>query len=283
MADANPTVRQRQLGMRLRQLRTGLGLNVEDVAEKLMCSAAKISRLETGARRPILRDIRDLCGIYQVDEATAAELMTLTREAREQGWWTRYEDLNLTPYIGLEQDASSITHYSMCYVPALLQTEDYARAIIKSVLPGIGPQVHQQRIEARLRRQSRLTGDNPPRYRVLLDEAVLRRPLGHPALMTAQLEKILKLAEVGRVTVQVLPFEAGACVTADSMFVFLEFSGQTLPPVVYVEGLVSDHYYERDADIARYREAVEYLRDAALSPRDSVQFMTAVLKDYVSK
>jgi len=269
--------------MRLRQLRTGLGLNVEDVAEKLMCSAAKISRLETGARRPILRDIRDLCGIYQVDEATAAELMTLTREAREQGWWTRYEDLNLTPYIGLEQDASSITHYSMCYVPALLQTEEYARAIIKSVLPRIDPQVHQQRIEARLRRQSRLAGDNPPRYRVLLDEAVLRRPLGHPALMTAQLEKILKLADVGRVTVQVLPLETGACVTADSMFVFLEFSGHTLPPVVYVEGLVSDHYYERDADIARYREAVEYLRDAALSPRDSVQFMTAVHKDYVSK
>jgi hypothetical protein len=171
----------------------------------------------------------------------------------------------------------------MCYVPALLQTEDYARAIIKSVLPGIDPQVHQRRVEARLRRQGRLAGDNPPRYRALLDEAVLRRPVGNPALMAAQLEKVLKLADIGRVTVQVLPFEVGACATADSMFVFLEFSGHSLPPVVYVEGLVSDHYYERDADIARYREAVEYLRDAALSPRDSVQFMTSVHKDYASR
>jgi transcriptional regulator with XRE-family HTH domain len=282
MADANPTVRQRELGLRLRKLRTGLGLTVDDVAEKLMCSAAKVSRMETGARRPIPRDVRELCALYGVDEATAAELMKLTRQAREQGWWTQYEDLGLYPYIGLEQEASAITHYSMYYVPALLQTEDYARAIIKAVLPGIAPDVHEQRVEARLRRQQRLEGDNPLRYRVLLDEAALRRPVGGHPLMAAQLARILKLVEASKVTVQVIPFEAGAHAAADSMFVFLEFAGPSLRPVVFVEGLAGGHYHERDADITRYREAIEHLRDAALSPRDSVQFMVGVQQSYAS-
>src|ERR1700745_3219663 len=109
MADANPTVRQRELGLRLRKLRTGLGMTVDDVAEKLMCSAAKISRGEKGAGRPILRAVRELCVLYNVDQATTAELMMLTRQAREQGWWSRYDDLRLYPYIGLEQEAYSIT------------------------------------------------------------------------------------------------------------------------------------------------------------------------------
>src|SRR5882724_1139039 len=173
MADANPTVRQRELGLRLRKLRTGHGLTVDDVADKLMCSAAKISRMETGARRPMLRDVRELCALYSVDEASAAELMKLTRQAREQGWWTQYEDIGLNPYIGLEQEATSITAYSMYWLPGLLQSEDYARAIIKAVLPKLDPMVHEQRVEARLRRQQRLTEPNPPRYRVFLDEATV--------------------------------------------------------------------------------------------------------------
>jgi transcriptional regulator with XRE-family HTH domain len=283
MTDASPTVRQRELGLRLRKIRTDLGLTVDEVAEKLLCSAAKVSRLETGARRPVLRDIRDLCSLYSIDEATAAELMKLTRQAREQGWWTQYEDLNLYPYIGLEQEATSITHYSMYYVPALLQTEDYAREIIKAVLPRLDPDVHLQRVQARLRRQQRLDGENPPRYRVLLDEAVLRRPVGGKSVMAVQLAKILNLARGGKVTVQVIPFDAGACAAADSMFVLLEFDGPLLPPVVFVEGLGGDHYYERDADITRYREAVEHLRDEALTPRESLQFIAEVHGYYADK
>ena len=135
MAGTSPTVRQRELGKRLRELRGQHEMTVEDVAEKLLCSATKVSRLETAVRRPSLRDVRDLCVLYGVDEATSAELMSLARGAREQGWWTQYEDLDLDPYIGLEQEAEAITCFSMYYMPALLQTEDYAQTIIKASRP----------------------------------------------------------------------------------------------------------------------------------------------------
>lgn len=283
MSGASPTLRQRELGLRLRKLRTGLGMTVEEVADKLLCSPAKVSRMETAARRPSPRDVRDLCALYGVDEASAAELMQLARQAREQGWWTQYEDLNLYPYIGLEQDASSITHYAMHSVPALLQTEDYALAIIKAVLPRIDPKVLQDRVKARLHRQQLLERENPPRYRVLLDEAVLHRQVGGAALMAAQLARIVEIVHAGKATVQVIPFEVGAYPTSDSMFVLLEFSDPVLSPVVYVEGLTSSQYHERPVDLAQYREAIEYQRDFALSPRDSVQRLEDKRKSYLGK
>jgi transcriptional regulator with XRE-family HTH domain len=265
----SPTVRQRELGKRLRELRGEHGLTVEDVAERLLCSATKISRLETGTRRPSLRDVRDLCALYDVDESTASALMSLARSAREQGWWTQYEDLKLDPLIGLEQEASVITCYSMYYMPALLQTSDYARTIIKAIAPKMDDQILAQRVEARLRRQQLLESDNRPRYRVLLDEAILHRPVGGAALMAAQLNNVLEGVKQGRVTVQVVPFGAGAHAAADGYFVLLEFDGPNLQPVVFLEGLTGIHYLERKDEIARYRESLEYLRDYALSPRDS--------------
>jgi transcriptional regulator with XRE-family HTH domain len=124
-------VRQRELGIRLRELRTGLGMTVEEVGAELLCSATKISRLETGARRASLRDVRDLCRVYGV--ADPVPLMELASQAREPGWWSRFDNLGLDPYIGLEQDAVAITSYSMYYVPPLLQTADYARAVIRGI------------------------------------------------------------------------------------------------------------------------------------------------------
>lgn len=284
MTGTSPTVRQRELGKRLRDLRNQHGLTVEEVGEKLLCSATKISRLETGARRPSLRDVRDLCGIYGVDELTSNELMSLARGAREPGWWTKYDDLNLYPYIGLEQAAVTITSYTMYYIPALLQTEAYARAIIKAIARKIDPDIHQQRVEARLQRQQLLEPDNRPRYRVLLDEAVLLRRVGGPTLMAAQLDKILESAQTGRVTVQVIPFDIGAHAAQDSNFVLFEFAEDSnMSPVVFVEGLASHQYYERKADIVRYREALEYLRDAALSPRDSLERVRATRESYSSE
>ena len=216
----SPTVRQRELGKRLRDLRNQHELTVEDVAEKLLCSATKVSRLETGVRRPSLRDVRDLCVLYGVDESTTTDLLALARGAREPGWWTKYEDLKLDPLIGLEQDAAAITCFSMYYIPALLQTADYARAIIGAIAPKIDPQILEQRVEARMRRQQLLDGPNRPRYRVLLDEALLHRRVGGAELMAAQLDTLLQAARLNKVTIQIIPFDVGAHAAADGYFIF---------------------------------------------------------------
>lgn len=280
VASVSPTVRQRELGLRLRNLRIALDMTVEDVAKRLMCSPAKISRLETGARKPALRDVRDLCDIYKVGDPDAAELMKLTREAREQGWWTQYEDLNLSPYLGLEQAASAITAYTMYYIHALVQTEEYAHAIIKGIAPKMDPAVERERVEVRLRRQERLNEPNPPRYRLLLDEAVLHRPVGGPKVMAAQIGKMIEMAGQEKVTVQVIPFSIGAYPISDISFTLLEFSEPMLTPVAFVEGLASSQYYERETDIDRYRECVEDVRDSALSPRESLKLMAAIRETY---
>jgi transcriptional regulator with XRE-family HTH domain len=270
-------MRQRELGKRLRDLRNQHNLTVEDVAEKLLCSATKISRLETGARRPSLRDVRDLCTLYGVGESTSAELMNLARGAREETWWTQYEDLNLDPYLGFEQDARAITSYTTYFLPALLQTEEYTRAVIKAVAPKMHPDIYKERVEVRMRRQRVLEKDKPPRYRVLLDESVLCRSVGGPTVMAAQLDKVLEVVGLDKATVQVIPFDVGVNTAQDSNFILFEFDDDSnLPAVVFVEGLTGNQYHERKVDIARYREAVESLRDAALSPRDSIEYLTKI-------
>jgi transcriptional regulator with XRE-family HTH domain len=271
MADLSPTIRQRELGIRLREFRTAKGLTVEDVANELLCSPTKISRAETGARRATLRDVRDLCKIYGVDAETSAELMELAKEARQPGWWTKYDDLKIATYIGMEQAATAITSFGMYYVPALLQTEDYARAIIKGIAPKIEEDILGQRVEARMMRQKLLQGPKPPKYRTLVDEAVLHRQVGGPAVMKAQLDKILSLMREEKTAVQVIPYEDGAYGAIDSNFVYLEFAGTMLPDLVYVEGLVHQLYLERPDELERYREALDYLRDEALNPRDSAK------------
>jgi transcriptional regulator with XRE-family HTH domain len=281
LTGASPTVRQRELGMRLRKLRNALNLTDVEVADKLLCSATKISRIETGSRRPSLRDVRDLCGLYGVDADTTTELMGLAREARQPGWWTQYDDLTAHfPFIGLEQDATSITCFGMYFVPALLQTAEYAQALIKGICPKIDPVVLGQRVDARLHRQLLLQQPKPPRYRALLDEAVLRRQVGGPAVMKAELENILQLIEEGKATAQVIPFGVGAYAAADSNFDYLEFADSPLQGLVYVEGLTSLHYLDRPAELQRYAETIEYLRDAALNPRESARRILEIRDGY---
>jgi len=271
MADLSPTVRQRELGMRLREFRTAKGLTVEDVAKELLCSPTKISRAETGARLATLRDVRDLCQIYGVDAETSDELMELAKEARQPGWWAKYDDLKIAPFIGMEQAATAITCFGMYFVPALLQTEDYAREIIKGIAPKIEEKILAQRVEARMMRQKLLYLPKPPKYRALLDEAVLRRQVGGPSVMKAQLDKILSLVREERTAVQVIPYEVGAYGAIDSNFDYLEFADSMLPDLVFVESLVSHLYLERPDELERYREALDYLRDEALNPRDSAR------------
>jgi transcriptional regulator with XRE-family HTH domain len=274
VANPSPTVLQLELGKRLRDLREQRNLTIEDIAEQLLCSTTKISRLETGARRPNPRDVRDLCRLYEVDESTTDKLMSLARDAREPVWWTQYEDLNLDPYLGLEHDAVAITSYTTYFLPALLQTEAYTRTIIKTIAPKMNPDIFKQRVEVRMRRQEVIERDNRPRYRVLLDEAVLHHVVGDKTIMAAQLDKVLQAVRQDRATIQVIPFNSGAYAAQESNFVLLEFGEKSsVSPVVFVEGLTSNQYIQRPAEIARYREAIEYLRDTALTPRDSIKFI----------
>ena len=283
MATSRATVRQRELGKRLRELRLTNGFTVEYVADKMMCSATKISRLETGTRRPSLRDVKDLCLLYEVDKSTADEFMTIAREAREQEWWTQFEDLNLDPYLGLEEVVSAITSYTMYYIPALLQIEEYTRVIIETIAPRMDPKILQQRVEVRMCRQRRLEAADRPRYRVFLDEAVLYRSVGGSGIMADQLDKILEVERQKKVTFQIVPFDLGAHAAQDSNFILFEFDKKSdLTPVVFVEALTGNHYLEKEADIGRYREAVDYLRDTSLSPRDSVQRLAEIKEIYRS-
>lgn len=283
MPDFSPTVRQRQLGIRLRELRLEHHFTVEYVANKLMCSPSQVSRIETGARRPTLRDVRDLLAIYEVSSSTADDLMDLAKSAREVGWWADYDDLKLDPYIGLEQEATSITCFSMFFVPGLLQTKEYAQAIIKDVAPQIDSGVHEQRVNARLRRQQLFEKEKPPHYLALLDEAVLLRPVGGPTVMAAQMEKLIRVAEESRTAIQLITFEAGLHGVQDSNFVLLDFDAPWLRPVVFVEVLTTNLLQERESEIERYREAIHYLTKSALSQRDTIRRLQEMQRTYVSR
>ena len=276
MQERKPTLRQRELSLRLRRLREGKKLSVGQVADQLMCSATKVSRIETGARRVSLRDVRDLCQIYGVNEPEMAQLMDLARRAREDGWWAHYGDLGVGPYFDLEQEAKAITYYSMSYVYGLLQTDDYAGTLIRSIYPLIDDQVLKERVEARMRRQDLLERAGRPRVRVLMDEAVLHRQVGGPKVMSAQLGKIRDIAASEKVIVQVVPFTSGAQSSSDSNMTLFEFADEAVPSIVHIEGLVSAQFMDRKESVDRYREVLDNLRDAALSPRESQVLITKI-------
>jgi transcriptional regulator with XRE-family HTH domain len=281
MADLSPTVRQRELGLRLRELRTAKNLTVEMVAKELLCSPTKISRAETAVRRATLRDVRDLCRIYGVDAETSAELMELAKDAYQPGWWTKYDDLKINPLIGMEQSATAITSFGMYFFPAVLQSSDYARAIIKGIAPKIEDKILDGRVAARMERQQKLfEGPRPPKHRVVLDEAVLRRHIGGLAVMRAQLDRVLSLMRDDKTTVHVIPYTVGAYGAQDSNFTYLEFGGTKLPDLVFVETLVSQLYIERPDEVDRYSEALDHLRDAALNPRDSAKKIEEIRDEF---
>ena len=236
-----------------------------------------------GVRRPSLRDVRDLGHLYRLAEDDTAELMDLARQAQQPGWWTGYDDTTLSPYIGFEQEAVSITVFSMSVVPALLQTEDYARASIGAKARRIAPAMLEQRVQALRRRQELLDQQSRPRYRALLDEAVLHRQVGGPSIMADQLDKIVQLSQNDLAIVQIVPFTAGAHGITDSNFDFFEFGSGQLHPVVYVEGFSSTLYMERSSDTEKYRQAIEDLRDVALIPGESLKVIDEVRKMHANQ
>jgi transcriptional regulator with XRE-family HTH domain len=273
-----PTLRRRELGARLKQLRLDKGMTAEDVAEQLMVSATKISRLETGARGVSPRDVRDLCVIYGVSDDEREQLMTLARQSREPSWWQQY-DSKYSTWLELEAAAASITEYKADLVPGLLQTQDYARAVLEATLPDPDPERVDRLAESRPERQRVLDGEPRVEFWTIMDEAAVRRVVGNSAIMREQVETLIGRAGQPNITIQLIPFEAGAHPALNSTFEILHFE-EAAPDVVYVEGLLGQHYLESRADIARYRRVFDHLRAIALGPKDTIARLTALAKNF---
>jgi transcriptional regulator with XRE-family HTH domain len=266
---ASPTIRRRELGALLRKLRSDLGLSAEEVTARLMFSPTKLSRIETGQSGASPRDIRDLSDLYGVTDPEDRErLMTLAREGKRRGWWQDY-DLPHATYVGLEAEAVSIDVYQSGAVPGLLQTEEYARAMLLAQVPPFSTQELEQRVQARLTRQALLMQSEGPRYHAILDEGALHRRVGGPIVMRAQLQRIIESARLQNVAIQVISSEAGAHPAMESTFAILSFEQPLISDTVYIEGLVGNIYLERPADLERYRKVFSYLQTIALKPVDS--------------
>jgi transcriptional regulator with XRE-family HTH domain len=270
----SPTLRRRELGALLRAMRTEAGMTVEQVAEALLVSPSKVSRLETGHRGASQRDIRDLCNLYGITDATQRDhLTTLGKEGQEQAWWQPY-DLPYATYVGLEAEAASIRDFAGGVFHGLLQIPDYTRAVHEGGMPQLMPAVIEQRVEVLGGRQAILRREDPPPPQLwaIVDEAVLHRPVGGPAVMAAQLGHVIEVCDSPDVTIQVIAYEAGAHPALDSKFTLLEFAGPA-PGMVYVEGLVGQLHLERSRDVQRYQEVFERLTAMALSEQRSVELM----------
>lgn len=281
-ANVNPTVRRRRLGSELRKLRELKGLTAEAVAAELLVSQSKISRLENGRRSISQRDVRDLCGVYGVEDPRIVDsLMQMAKESRQQGWWHAFGDIPYSVYIGLETEAASLRTYESLIVPGLLQTRTYAEAVIFGMGPEATPADIQKRVEVRLKRQDRIADqEHPLRLWVVVDESALRRVVGGPQVMCEQLEHLADMSTLPHVTVQILPHEVGAHPGMYGSFSVLEFEDSSDSTVVYLEGVTSDLYLEKHADVQKYVMMYEYLRAQALNPEKSKEFILDVAKEY---
>ncbi|UYQ62724.1 helix-turn-helix domain-containing protein [Streptomyces peucetius] len=281
-SNVNPTVRRRRLGQELRRLREMKGMTAEEVAERLLVSQSKISRLENGRRSISQRDVRDLCGVYEVEDHRIVDsLMQMAKDSRQQGWWHAFGDIPYSVYIGLETDAASLRVYEPQVVPGLLQTRPYAEALIAGALPESGTTDIEKRVSVRLRRQERIKdAEQPLRLWVVIDEAALRRQVGDKPLMREQLEHLVELSQQPHVTVQVLPFEMGAHPGINGQYAILEFPDASDSSVVYIEGVTSDLYLEKANDVQKYSVMYEHLRAQALNVEQTRQFIAEIAKEY---
>jgi hypothetical protein len=266
----SPTVRRRRLAGELRRLRDEANLTIDEVAEKLECSASKISRIETGNVGVTPRDARDLLELYGVPEDKRDALVQLAREARQKGWWHAYNEVFTGSFVGLEQDATSLHTHQALLVPGLLQTERYTRAVHRAIRPDVQESEVDRRVKARMERQRLLTDHSPPEYWAVIDEAVLNRTVGGPSVMREQLSHLVDVAALPNVTLQVVPFTAGEHAGMEGSFLILGFPEQADPDVVYVEYTTSGVYLEQPSDVRRYTVMFDHLRATALKPDDTV-------------
>ena len=279
-SNVNPTVRRRRLGQELRRLREDKGLTAEQVAERLLVSQSKISRLENGRRSISQRDVRDLCGVYEVEDRRIVDsLMQMAKDSRQQGWWHAFGDIPYSVYIGLETEAASLRTYESLLVPGLLRTPGYGEAVSPGSIPELASEDLEKRIQVRMRRQERVNDpDRPLRLWVVLDESALRRVVGSHLIMREQLEHLVEVSKLPHVTVQVLPYDAGAHAGMSGTFSILEFDDAADSSVVYIEGVTSDLYLEKTNDVHKYTIMYEHLRAQALSAEASREFIAEAAK-----
>jgi transcriptional regulator with XRE-family HTH domain len=273
-----PSVRARQLAAELRRLRDVATLTGEEAAARLGWSPSKISRIETGQTPPTPADLRRVLDVYEVSGTQRERLELLGQSAGQRGWWDAYSDTlgpEYTALIALEAEAESIRWYSPMLVPGLLQTERYAREVIRSGLLIAPPGEIERRVQVKMTRQRALTRDNPLQLAVVLDEAATLRMVGGPEVMREQLAHVAAMATRPSVTVQLLPLAAGAHPATTGEFTILRFPQLVAPDVVYLENMTSDLYVERETDVYRYGMAFDRLRDLALAPDDSAALIAA--------
>ncbi len=272
-----PQVRRRELGAALRSLRFNAGMTIEQVAERLMCSPSKVSRMETGFRSGSMRDVRDLCDLYAVtDSAQREHLMELARESKRREWWQSYDlYLPFGTYIGLEAHASSISIFHSALVPGLLQTADYTRSILKSLLPTPSPEWIETLVTVRLRRQLLLRQDPPPQLNVVIDEAAFHRIIGNPAAMKAQLDRIIQESGRPNISMRVIPYSHGAYPAIGSSFTILEFPSP-MKGVVSTEGLFGFICLEREQDFQRYADVFHETQSIAASELKSLDIISRI-------
>jgi transcriptional regulator with XRE-family HTH domain len=281
---SGPTVLRIQLGAQLRRLRERRGITREDAGWEIRASGSKISRMELGRVSFKERDVADLLTLYGVaDEGERGALLSLARQANTPGWWHQFGDI-LPPwfqsYLGLETAASLIRTYEVQFVPGLLQTTDYARAVILLGHAAASAGEIDRRIELRRARQQVLTRLDPPQLWAVIDEAVLRRPIGGPDVMRGQIEALIKASRLPNVRLQIIPFHAGGHAAAGGPFAILRFPDPELPDVVYVEQLTSALYLDKRDDVDQYAIAMEQVCVEAEPPNQTVTILGKILQEF---
>jgi len=264
------------LAAELRRLRRGADLSREDVSERTGINAATLYRIETARARPQMRTLNALLNLYETDQEQREYLTILCREAGKQGWLRPYHsDLpeEYTAYISFEAEAAGVRNYESLFIPGLLQTEDYARAVIRGGLPMASDQEIEDRVRARIERQQVLSKDMPLKLWAIVDEAALRRVVGGAQVMRDQLAHLADAVKASNLTFQVIPFDAGAHPGMPGAFVLMDFSDPMDTDLIYIDSMAGDLFLEADVDVRRYSLIFDNLRAVALSPDASATLL----------
>ena len=276
---AGPVALRILVGTHLKRFREAAGVSRAVAADLIRGSEAKISRMESGRVGFKQRDVADLLALYgNIGATERSELLVLAQRASEPGWWQPFSDTMpdwFTTYVGLEQAAATMRTYEPQFVPGLLQTEGYARAVIELGRPAPPAEV-ERRVTLRMERQQILEGSSAPEFWAVIDEAALRRPMGSDQAMRDQLEHLLKVSELPNVTLQVLPFNQSGAAATGGPFILLRFADADLPDIVYLEQLTSALYLDKRTDVETYLVLIDRLAAAALTPRRSQAMISSL-------